>query len=62
VPPDTIPWAEFETKLCAEIGVKPDTRGYKLDTIQNAVRPLIEEARERPLSSAATESTESTES
>jgi len=62
VPPDTIPWKQFAIELCTNIGVNPDTRGYGLDTIQKALRPLIEERRARRLNSAATENAESTDS
>ena len=41
VPGRTIKWKEFQTVLCKEIGVKIDQRGYSLDSIQAAVRPLL---------------------
>jgi hypothetical protein len=41
VPNGTVTWKQFQTELCKEIGVKADQRGYGLDTIQAAVRPLL---------------------
>jgi hypothetical protein len=55
VPVETLSWEEFRVMICKEIGVSPDDRGFGLDTIQNAVRPLLEERRNR----VRTESTES---
>jgi hypothetical protein len=49
-------WENFRRELCAELGVDKDSRGYQLDTVQNAVRPLLRS------STADTEQTESTES
>jgi len=41
VPGRTITWKKFQAALCREVGVKTDQRGYSLDTIQAAVRPLL---------------------
>jgi hypothetical protein len=40
-PGSTMTWRKFQTELCKELGVKPDDRGYGIDTIQAAVRPLL---------------------
>jgi hypothetical protein len=54
VPAQTITWEQFRTELCKKLNVKPEQRGYSLDTIQAAVRPLLSAAQ-------VTEGTESTE-
>jgi hypothetical protein len=54
VPAQTITWEQFRTELCKKLNVKPEQRGYSLDTIQDAVRPLLSAAQ-------VTEGTESTE-
>jgi hypothetical protein len=41
VPPETIMWDRFRKLLCDRIGVNPETRGYGLDTIQKALRPIL---------------------
>jgi hypothetical protein len=43
VPVEKIPWADFHPLLCSKLGVKPTTRGYRLDTAQRALRPLLDE-------------------
>jgi hypothetical protein len=50
-------WEAFRRELCREIRVPPNSRGYQLDTIQNAVRPLLKER-----SSSTAERTDNTES
>jgi hypothetical protein len=41
IPPDTITWKAFQVALCKELGVTTSQRGYSLDTIEAAVRPLL---------------------
>jgi hypothetical protein len=38
--PETCGWEPFRGKLCKELGVSIDTRGYGLDTVQRAVKLL----------------------
>jgi hypothetical protein len=45
VPGETVPWGEFVELLWNKAGVKPETRGYGLDTIQNALRPILNRRR-----------------
>jgi len=58
VPAETTSWGRFTEMLCTKLGVKPESRGYSIDSIQKSVRPLLEQRRNE----ANTESTESTES
>lgn len=62
VPPETVPWQQFQVMLCQKLGIRPETRGYSLDSIQNALRPLLQKRQAAKLFSNHTESTESTES
>jgi hypothetical protein len=41
IPGKTIPWQTFEVEICGVLKQPPGTRGYKIDTIQAAVRPLL---------------------
>jgi hypothetical protein len=41
IPAKTISWDQFHIKVCSILDVKPTDRGYGLDTIQRAVRPLL---------------------
>jgi hypothetical protein len=41
VPGKTVTWETFREEICKTLGVKPETRGYGLDTLQKSVRPLI---------------------
>jgi hypothetical protein len=41
VPARTITWKQFRMELCKFLNVKPEQRGYSLDTIQTVVRPLL---------------------
>ena len=59
VPLETIFWARFQEKLCAELGVKPKSRGYSIDTIRKALRPILEQGQLDRLAAASTESAES---
>jgi hypothetical protein len=43
IPGRTITWKRFHVAICKEIGVNTDQRGYSLDTIQAAVRPLLKQ-------------------
>jgi hypothetical protein len=61
VPVETTPWERFRELLCERLGVTPQTRGYGLDTIQNALRSTLE-GRQAKILAENTESTESTES
>ena len=54
VPAKSITWEQFRTELCRNLKVRPEQRGYSLDTIQAVVRPLL-------LGDRIVESTESTE-
>jgi hypothetical protein len=49
-------WPEYQAAICSEAGVKPNTRGWGLDTIQNALKDWSGSTGE------ITERTESTES
>lgn len=40
-------WEDFRRELCAELGVDKNTRGYQLDTVQNAVQPLLKSSTAR---------------
>jgi hypothetical protein len=62
VPPETISWKQFEVMLYQKLRIGPGTRGYSLDSIQNALRPLRQKRQAAKLSSESTENTESTES
>jgi hypothetical protein len=61
VPPETVPWERFGEMLCKKLGIAPGTRGYSLDSIQSAMRPLLQKRQAAKLSSENTESTESAE-
>jgi hypothetical protein len=41
IPCKTIQWEPFHFMLCEALGLKTTDRGYRLNTVQNAVRPLI---------------------
>jgi len=41
-PPDTVTWKQFRIDLCVSLGVRIEQRGFGLDTIQKAVRPLLQ--------------------
>jgi len=62
VPSETVPWERFGVMLCRKLGIGPKTRGYSLDSIQKAMRPLLQKRQAAKLFSENTESTESTES
>jgi hypothetical protein len=49
VPVETIPWADFRPLLCNKLGVTPGTRGYGLDTVQDALRSLLAERKAKLL-------------
>ncbi len=53
VPGKTMAWERFREKICCKLKVKPETRGYGLDTVQNAVRPLIDGIRKTETSESA---------
>jgi hypothetical protein len=57
VPGETVQWERFRDLLCKRLGVKPETRGYGLDTTQEAMRPILNKRRAQIVQS--TESTES---
>lgn len=59
VPAETVPWKQFEMMLCQKLRIEPGARGYSLDSIQNALRPLLQKRQAARLSSESTESTES---
>ena len=59
VPGETVPWEQFQELLCEKLKVKPGTRGYGLDTIQNALRPILKERQAKKTAAEITESTES---
>jgi hypothetical protein len=59
VPAETVPWKQFEMMLCQKLRIEPGARGYSLDSIQNALRPLLQKRQAAKLSSESTESTES---
>jgi hypothetical protein len=40
-------WEEFRRELCVELGVDKNTRGYQLDTVQNAVHALLKSSTAR---------------
>lgn len=46
IPGKTITWEKFREEICESLKVNPETRGYGLDTIQTAVRPLLKRAEE----------------
>jgi hypothetical protein len=43
VPGKTITWERFREKICCKLKVRPETRGYGLDTIQKSIRPLLKD-------------------
>jgi hypothetical protein len=47
VPPDDITWKEFHKKVCERIGVAADTRGFGQDSVENAVRQILRERRDK---------------
>jgi hypothetical protein len=59
VPGETVLWERFGERLCRKLGVEPGTRGYGLDTIQNALRPFLKERQAKRLTAEITESAES---
>jgi hypothetical protein len=59
VPAETVSWKEFETMLWQKLTIGAGARGYSRDSIQNALRPLLQKRQAAKLSSESTESTES---
>jgi hypothetical protein len=45
VPAETVQWEQFRKLLCNELGVKVGARGYSVDTIQAALRPILNKRR-----------------
>lgn len=41
IPGKPVKWEQFREEICKSLKVRPETRGYGLDTIQLAVRPLL---------------------
>jgi hypothetical protein len=62
MPPETVPWKQFQKMLCQKLRIQPGARGYSLDSIQNALRPLLQKRQAAKLSYEDTEDTENTES
>jgi hypothetical protein len=49
-------WEKFRRELCHEAGVVRTSRGWQLDTVQNAVRPLLKKSEQSAEEAESTES------
>jgi hypothetical protein len=43
IPGRTMTWEKFREAICTALNVKPETRGFSLDSIQNAARPVLKD-------------------
>ena len=52
-------WRIFRQKMCKKLGVEQNARGYGVETIRKAMRPIIQQKQLDILDPERTKSTES---